>query len=213
RRDQDLDVFGGAELGQPFAKMSVRRDASAENEAAEPFAPERSANLLDEDVGHRSLEGCRHIGKLEILSRRPRATRVLAFDVIEDGGLDPREAEIEGVGFEERAGKAYRVAPPSHGRAGDRRPAGIAETEDRGGLVERFSDRIVERVSKELVRGEALAPIKRGVAARDHERDRWKHGAGVDSLGAALRLEEARVDMRVDVIHADERNAPGERER
>jgi hypothetical protein len=96
-------------------------------------------------------------------SRRLAARRVRgpalghAARRVEKRGLQPAEREIETALARLVAAEPYQrqvVGPvvPAAGQGVDLGAAGVAEAEDRGGLVERLADRVVDR------RAEALEP-------------------------------------------------------
>ena len=80
----------------------------------------------------------------------PCVRRILAPEGVEDGRLQPREAEGEPIVVEERPREGERRAVPAPGRPLDLGAAGIAQAEQAGDLVERLARRVVDRAAEEL---------------------------------------------------------------
>ena len=88
----------------------------------------------------------------------------------------------------------------------DRRPAGIAEAEDLGGLVERLAQRVVDRRAEPAVAADALDPQQLAMAARDQQQQHRETA----SVGSASR---GRQRVAFEVIDRDQRLVAGHRQR
>ena len=110
---------------------------------------------------------------------------------------------------------SWETFPIGRGDAVDLEPARIAEAKQLRGLVERLASRIVKRLANDLV-----LPVFRHidpdrVSARDGEAE---HRADFARIGELRRrvvgriVDEGRMEMRLDVVYSDQRNAERLRE-
>src|SRR5207244_2987033 len=99
--------------------------------------------------------------------RAVAASGVLAPECVEDGGLQPREAEREPVLVPVRARQRISRRVPTPRGALDAGTAGVAEAEQAGDLVERLAGRVVGRAAEDLGIDRPPAEVKARVAARD----------------------------------------------
>src|SRR2546428_11188149 len=190
------------------AEREVRRDAAAEEHRLARVLGGSPRGLLGEDLGDRLLERGRHIGD------RDRPFRLELANSTQHRRLEPAEAKVVAVrpdGAREREG--VRVAALRGAR--HRGPAGEAETEEARDLVEGLARGVVDRAA-----GRTEAPVafhEHGVAVGagqdEHDRGYLRFGRGVRG-GLAPRdlVEPVRVDVALEVVHADEGQARGERE-
>ena len=87
----------------------------------------------------------------------------------------------------------------------DRRAARIPEVEEAGDLVERLAGGVVDRLAEHPVAAVTLHLDQHRVAARDEQHDERELERRV--------LEERRVQVRLEVVDADERHVPRQRQR
>ena len=123
---------------------------------------------------------------------------VLTADGVQDRRLQPAEAEVESLLVQEGAREAERRGIAGGGLALDRRPAGEAQPEQGGHLVERLAGGVVERAAEDAEVERRGAVEQDRVPAADDEAD-----AGED---VAPGRQSAGVDVAGDVVDADERH-------
>jgi hypothetical protein len=129
--------------------------------------------LAQEDVDHRFLEGRRHIRHRHVPALAPGELHPTRH-----GGLQAGEREVEPVPLQVAgAGQPTReVDGDLTGLRGpiDLGPAGEAEAQDAGHLVERLPGRIVDGHAQWLdVAGDVIDEQERRMPAGDEQRDRW----------------------------------------
>ncbi len=83
--------------------------------------------------------------------------------------------------------------------------AGVAEAEEPGHLVEGLARGVIEGLAQEPVAAGALHGHEQGVSSRDQE-----HGHGPLDAGV---VEEGGEKVALEVVDADEGQAPGQGER
>ena len=132
------------------------------------------------------------------------ARLTLVADVVDDGGLQPREREAVVPAAQHRAREVDRCRIALGGELREDRAAGVPEAEHLGDLVERLPRRVVERLAERVV----LAPLghvdERGVPAADHER----HERRPDLLVG----QDVGEEVPLEVVHAHERHSGRDRE-
>src|SRR5262249_9665947 len=121
---------------------------------------------------------------------------------VEERRLQAREREVEPGHARDREPERGRVSLTR--KAVEAGAAGVAETEQRGILVERFRGGIVDR----------RAQARRAAALPDVEEQRvYARGEETEKRRLdGLRLEVERGDVPVEVVDRDERKAPRPRE-
>ena len=87
------------------------------------------------------------------------------------GSLQAGKGKIERVAPQQRPRQLVSLGIAELGKARQRRPAGIAEAEQLGRLVERLAGGIVDRVAEERIAADRGDMEKLRVAARNEERD------------------------------------------
>lgn len=180
--------------GECRAQPAVDADAARDGQSVDARLAQRSQGLRDQCVDHRVLEAARHV----------RAGRVVEHASAygdDHGGLESAEAEIEPWPVEHRARKLDGAGAAALGERRERGPAGVAEVEEFRRLVEGLSCRIVQRLSEDAVPPKARYFHQHRVPARDlqgHEREIRR-----------VRLQRRRQEMPFEVVHADDRHAPG----
>ena len=83
--------------------------------------------------------------------------------------LSPANEKCGSVAAEQRAGQRHRARVALARQPLDRRPAGKAEAEDLGGLVERFAERVVDRRREPAIAPDALDPQHLAMPAGDQQ--------------------------------------------
>ena len=125
-------------------------------------------------------------------------------DVVDHRRLEPGEREVEAlVDQRPREGDGRRVAlarEPVDGRA-----ARVAEPEVAGDLVEGLAGGVVERRAEQPVAAPALHGHEHRVPARHEQHDHRQVDVGV--------LEEAGVQVGLEVVHRHERHVPHQGQR
>ena len=118
--------------------------------------------------------------------------------------LQPAEADVVAlVQHRPREGDGLRVALA--GLAVDGRPARVTEAEEAGHLVERLAGCIVD--------GAADEPVLAVVAHLDDHRVPARHQQHHQRELQRRVFEERRVEVRLVMVHADERHVPRQRQR
>ncbi len=130
----------------------------------------------------------------------------------------PRERRhaVARAPFRERNKRLVREAfPIGRGDAVDLKPSWIAESEQLRGLVKRLARSVVKRLANDLVLAVFRHVDPHRVSARDGEPE---HRADFPRIGEPRRrvvgriVDEGRMEMRLDVVDGDQRNAKGFRE-
>ena len=96
-------------------------------------------------------------------------------------------------------GSANAVALPSCSQARERRPAGVAQAEQLGTLVEGLAGGIVDRLAEQFVVADGLHAHQLGVASRHQQRDERK--------ARRIGRQERRQQVAFEVVHAQHRSA------
>ena len=144
----------GAEARHRLADRAVGRDAAGDDDrlrGADPFAkqPEADAHPVLDHVDDRRLERGAEVGDVARLSAARSPARPAASRSSGPTARNRRSAGRAAAAAERSA----RVAVAR--RRLDRRPAGIGQAEQLGGLVERLADRVVHRRAEPLVVADA----------------------------------------------------------
>ncbi len=149
---------------------------------------------IGDDIGDGRLEGGAEVG--DVLLREGRG----ALGGQAHGRLEAGEGEVGAGPVDEwtRQGEACRVAGLR--RRFHRRPAGIGEAEELGGLVEGFAERIVDGGTEAAVAADVFYREELAVAAGDQQQ---QIGEG-DAVG-----EAGGERMAFEVVDGDERLSGG----
>src|SRR5262249_1330765 len=123
----------------------------------------------------------------------------------EDGGLEAREREFESSLIEHRPREVEGITTPAFGGAIDRGATRESQPEMFRHLVDRRAGGVAERAAEPAVTPESVHEHELRVAARDDEGDRGIRTRAVFEVG--------RVEVCLDVVDADDRNAEPERVR
>ncbi|ABA52958.1 hypothetical protein BURPS1710b_A0840 [Burkholderia pseudomallei 1710b] len=201
--DVEAALLGGGR--QRRAQLPVRAHAAGDDEPLEPRRLQRGERLRDEHVDGRVDEAAREI---RLRSFEHGAARVRRFELLhlrEHGGLQPAEAEVEIPRMKHRPRQHDRARGAGFREPRYLRPARIAEAEQLRGLVERFAGGIVERLAERLVDADVAHAHQLRMAARHEQRDERKR--------RRLGDEQRRQQMPFEVVDADGRLVPRERER
>ena len=205
------------EHGQ-FALLTERAEAGTERRvggdpAGQQDRPhfkhvKRAVHRAAQRPHHRRLEAGRQVAEIGsaggILAAGQRRDS-FPLDEPQDLGLEARKTEVEFGAVRkvrERQQVAVRVAalrqPVQH------RAARIAEAEPFGDLVVCLAGRIVAGLAQQPVGTLAFEQEETRVPPGDHQRQR--------RVGDVAAFQIAGPDVPLDVIHAHQRNAAGERE-
>ena len=98
-----------------------------------------------------------------------------------------------------------RVRIAAHREPVDRRAAGVAETEESRDLVERLAGGVVDRLAEQPVLPVVEHLDEHRVTTRHEQDDHWQLQVGL--------LQHRGVEVRLEVVHGDERHVPHQRER
>ena len=118
---------------------------------------------------------------------------------VRDRGLEAAEAEVQ----PRPVGHGAREMEPA-GPAAFRHPAGIAEPEELGGLVEGLAHGVVQRFAEDVVLAHA--------AHRGEQRVPARHQQGGERKPGRVRLEHRREQVAFHMMDADRRHVPGQRQ-
>ena len=124
--------------------------------------------------------------------------------VVDDGGLQPRERQVESVA-EHRTGEGDRRRVTARRGLLDRRTARVAEAEETGDLVERLPRGVVDRLAEHRVGPRTCHLDDQAVAARHEDDDRREPDFRV--------LEQRGVEVALEVVDPDVGDPPRHRER
>ncbi len=120
--------------------------------------------------------------------------------IIEDGGLDAAETEIEVRLAQQGTGKIDGRRIPLGRQAVDQHAARIGEPEQLGHLVEGLTGGVVQGPAQGPIAADAVDPVEVGVPSGD--------GQGQKGKGNLL-FQMGRQDVPFHVMHADQGNPPG----
>jgi hypothetical protein len=136
----------------------------------------------------------------------------ILLDFAQEGGLEAAEREIVRA-FEPCAWERKTPGIATLGGMLDGRPAGIAEAEYAGGLVECFARGVVYSLAEKAILAVSCHKDKLGMAARYYETEgREARLCGYLARGGlGFGDEPVGVDMSFDVVDGDERFATCER--
>src|SRR3990172_5180883 len=123
--------------------------------------------------------------------------------MVQYGGLDAAEAEVEVPLRYKGARELNRARVATTGESIYGRSSGVAEAEELGGLVKGLSGGVVEALAEHPVLGIACKEKERGVASGDYERDKGELRA---SILRAFLLQEGRVRVGEDVVNSGKGN-------
>ncbi len=129
----------------------------------------------------------------------------LALGPSQNGGLQSAEREIQFVALHLRQRKFHRFRISVRGQLINERPTGIAEPEQLCDLVVCFSGSIVPGLAHQAIHTRFPNFEQVGVPAADHQSQRWKSHLRV--------LQEHGMDVPLDVVDCDERDACSETDR
>ena len=131
-----------------------------------------------------------------------------SHDLLANGRLEPAERKVPRLRLEPgaREGKAARIAV--HRQSLDQRAAREAEAEQAGHFVEGFAGRVVAGAPQAPVAAVSVAQHQVAVAARDDQRHQRKRRL----LRRRTDLEPVGVDVALEMIDAEQRLAPRERQ-
>ena len=128
---------------------------------------------------------------------------VAGFHPPQHGRFQPAETEIRGVPFHLREREPDCAGISERSQFVDHRATGIAEAEQLGHFVEGLPRRIVARFAEKAV-VEPFEYLKQMcMAAADHQRECGKF----HRFAALARFHHHRVNMALDMIHPDQRQA------
>src|SRR5262245_54147889 len=96
RGEEQLEPLLARHLLRARAQERVRDHAAAERDAPRALRGRGGAELLEQDVHHRGLEGGRDVADLALGEHARLAREILAAAVIEHRGLEPGEGEAQG---------------------------------------------------------------------------------------------------------------------
>src|SRR5579885_247494 len=181
-----------------------------------------------------------HAGITAHLSLRSRGLRgcgglalARSLGQLEHSGLQPAEAEIVGAaqpGARQAigvAGQCHRLARALQLLLGlargllDRGTAGIVQAENAGNFVESLAGCIVPCPAQQFILSVGMHQHQLAVRARDDQAEQRKcgiaglklPGIGLGRAGIALLAQPVGIDMRLQVVHPQERQVIGQRER
>ena len=138
------------------------------------------------------------------------APLAIAGDLAQDRGLQPGEAEVVGaIGLRPRKPGRGRNAL---GRRRDRRSARIRQLEQPPDLVEGLAGRVVDGLAEERVATVIVHEDQLRVPATDHEAEERKCRLRRERVARERIGQPVRVDVALDVVHADQRKVVGDRE-
>ncbi len=129
--------------------------------------------------------------------------QIAALDPAQYSRLESAETEIERIAFHAGERERHAVGIAEGRQAVDERPAGVAEAEQLGNLVESLARRIVARTAQQPVRGVLARFEQVRVAAADDQGE----GGEYDRIAALPSFQNDRVNVPLNVIHGDQRNA------
>ena len=215
-RDDEVHAEGGGPGGQPRAQGGIRRHAAAHDDRTGAGRLRGPQGLGRQDVHDALLEGrCQHrhphAGEPAArLDRRLTGVRELRLDQPAKGRLEPREAEVV-RGAHPGARQALRWADRVCRRCRDRRPTGVAESQEAPRLVERLAGGIVHGLAQEPVL-EVIAHLHEERVAAGHDEGDEREG-GLRLLGRVRVEQPGRVEMTLEVVDPDEGDVQGPRDR
>src|ERR687885_2801947 len=151
-----------AELLDPPPELRVRRHTAADGHPPGSLALDRVGEPAHERIDDRPLVRGGEVGP-----PAPRLRFTQVPDRVEQGGLQPAEAEVQGAGGRPRQVERLWVA--ISGEPVELRAARVAEPEQASPLVERLAGSVVEGLTQHLVRSELLDPSEEGVTAARHQ--------------------------------------------
>ena len=132
------------------------------------------------------------------------STSGLRADVVHHRGLQTGEAEVEPL-VAHRPREVDRLGVAGRGDPLDGRPAGVAETEEPGDLVERLARSVVDGLTEQSVATRRTHLDEQRVPARHEQHDDRQFDRRV--------VEQRRVEVRFEVVDPDERHVPREGQR
>ncbi len=214
-------VLGGP-LRDGGAQPAVRGDAAGEHQPLELEAARGAERLLDQGAHDRLL-----VARAQV-RERPPLRHAVAPDVVEERGLEPREAEVEVRALHDRLREPVdpRVALLREPVDGD--AARVRQAEELRALVERLARGVVARLPEEPVVAEGVRRVERGVAAGDDEaevRERRRgrrrgtpprgapRGGSRGRAACPTRAASAFADLHADEERADEPRPARHRDR
>ena len=178
-----------------LTKRTVCGDAAAEQEALRPGAPDGLRGLRGDHVDDRVLEGGGNLGHdVSVRATLGRRIHVELFGLVEDGGLEAGEAEIESTA-EPRARELERGRDALRD-ALDGGAAGETESEEACGFIESLARGIVAGAAQQLVVAMTSHQDEVRVGARSDEDDEGK--AGVCRRIVVLRAMRRRCGLPDD---------------
>jgi len=204
-REMDGAVLAGGGFGEPGTQTGVCGDASADGDLGTMMAAGGTEGFLDEDIDDGFLEGSDDVGEL-LRGHGDGAAPggVLSVDMIEDGGLEPGEGEVEGVAVDERTWEIDGTGVAGARETVDDGAAMVGgrgeEVEEPGDLVEGFAGGIVDGGAEELGFEGRGDEVEIGVSARDDEGN-----VGIGDVGGDV----CGVDVGVEVINGEEGEVSG----
>ena len=174
-----------------LAQATVRRHAAGQHDALDAVVERGLDGFPHQHLHHRRLERSRDVGDLGGRERRA------LLHVERHRRLDAAEGEVGAAIAHLRERECDRLGIAGDGGALDHGPAGKAETEELGDLVESLPRGVVARLAHQRVRERRPRVIERGVAARDHERQ--------ERMLRRIVGQERGVDVSLQVIHGHQR--------
>ncbi|MCK7541387.1 MAG: hypothetical protein MZV63_66115 [Marinilabiliales bacterium] len=191
RGDVGVDPGVAGEALEARPQPRVPGDAAAQDERPRLDPVRRRPHLSDERPGNDLLEAGQEIAQARIVLGDAALP-----DDLQRGRFEPAEAEIEAPVLRPGHGEGEGLGVAALAQLFDHRPAGIAEAEELGDLVERLPRGVVARPAEELVRKRLVHLIEGRVSARD---EKPQHGIGDGGI-----LEEAGLEVGIEVVDADE---------
>src|ERR1039458_4604541 len=194
KREQQLEAVIPAAIGQRSTEATVNGNASRSTHGLDASFGGGAKRLANEHVDNRLLKA-----RADILDTM---LWVLAQKV-KHGGLEAAKTEIVARVVEHAPWKLDGRGVSLLGSLLDFRAAGVTQAQQLGDLVERLASRVVGGLPKDLMFSNGRCVRKNGVPARDNKRNhRQRIGRGIH--------QEWRVEMRLDMVNADERFSRGE---
>ena len=187
-REVGAAAFLGGHDVQFLPHEHVGADAAGDDQPLEPGLPQGATGLDEQGVDHRCLEASGNVGA--VLWRTGAG-----FQGNQRVGLEPAETEVQtgSVGHWPRETEASSVT--RFGQLGDGRPAGVAQTQHLGGLVEGLACGVVHRFTQNPVAADAGDLHQLGVATGDKQGEERKFGR--------IRFQQRGEQVAFHVVDAD----------